>query len=31
MGEVDQYAEKDALLILVGNKSDLADHRKVES
>jgi len=29
MGEVEQYAEKDALLILIGNKSDMADHRKV--
>ncbi len=31
MGEVEQYAEKDALLILVGNKSDLVDHRKVSA
>lgn len=29
MGEVEQYAEKDALLILVGNKSDMVDNRKV--
>ena len=24
MGEVEEYAEKDAILILVGNKGDLA-------
>lgn len=29
MGEVTQYAERDALLILVGNKSDLIDSRRV--
>lgn len=28
-GEVEQYAEKDAMLILVGNKSDLLDNRRV--
>ena len=29
MGEVEQYAEKDAMMILVGNKSDLLDSRRV--
>lgn len=29
MGEVEQYADKDAMLILIGNKGDLADLRKV--
>lgn len=29
MGEVEEYAEKDAVLILVGNKADLVDNRKV--
>lgn len=29
MGEVEQYAEKDAMFILVGNKSDLLDSRRV--
>lgn len=29
MGEVEQYAEKDAVLVLVGNKSDLTDLRRV--
>ena len=29
LGEVEQYAEKEAMLILVGNKSDLVDGRRV--
>lgn len=29
MGEVEQYAEKDAQLILIGNKSDMVDQRQV--
>ena len=29
MGEVEMYAEKDAMLFLIGNKSDLSEHRKV--
>ena len=29
MGEVEMYGEKDALLFLVGNKSDLDDKRQV--
>lgn len=29
MREIELYAEKDALLVLIGNKSDMADHRKV--
>lgn len=31
LGEVDQYAEKDAMMILVGNKSDLVDNRRVSN